>query len=151
MTRPPMIQGTPARRPTAPPQSRGVGEAGQKSGAGRSSTLMGMPLIQMPPGQRKAPAGVTPVETEGADARPSQDGEATAQEQSAASRMTAEAISERASAVAQEAGLDPNGPEMAALVKLSHEVVERVVWEVVPELAETIIRENLDRLASKAP
>jgi hypothetical protein len=35
----------------------------------------------------------------------------------------------------------------AALSKASREVIERVVWEVVPQLAETIIRENLDRLA----
>jgi hypothetical protein len=33
-----------------------------------------------------------------------------------------------------------------ALSKASREVIERIVWEVVPELAETIIRENLDRL-----
>ena len=35
----------------------------------------------------------------------------------------------------------------AALSAASREVIERVVWEVVPQLAETIIRENLDRLA----
>jgi hypothetical protein len=34
----------------------------------------------------------------------------------------------------------------SALSSASREVIERVVWEVVPELAETIIRENLDRL-----
>jgi hypothetical protein len=34
----------------------------------------------------------------------------------------------------------------AALATASREVIERVVWEVVPQLAETIIRENLDRL-----
>ncbi|HEX9049339.1 MAG TPA: response regulator, partial [Anaeromyxobacter sp.] len=33
-----------------------------------------------------------------------------------------------------------------ALSKASRDVIERVVWEVVPQLAETIIRENLDRL-----
>jgi hypothetical protein len=33
-----------------------------------------------------------------------------------------------------------------ALSGASREVIERVVWEVVPQLAETIIRENLDRL-----
>jgi hypothetical protein len=33
-----------------------------------------------------------------------------------------------------------------ALSAASREVIERVVWEVVPQLAETIIRENLDRL-----
>jgi hypothetical protein len=42
-----------------------------------------------------------------------------------------------------------DGGEVAlreALSKASREVIERVVWEVVPQLAETIIRENLDRL-----
>jgi len=33
-----------------------------------------------------------------------------------------------------------------AISQASREVIERVVWEVVPQLAETIIRENLDRL-----
>jgi hypothetical protein len=59
------------------------------------------------------------------------------------------AVPAAAEAAARSAGLDPSGPEMAALVKLSREVIERVVWEVVPELAETIIRENLDRLAKQ--
>ncbi len=36
-----------------------------------------------------------------------------------------------------------------ALSKASLEVIERVVWEVVPQLAEVIIRENLDRLAKE--
>jgi hypothetical protein len=36
-----------------------------------------------------------------------------------------------------------------ALSQASREVIERVVWEVVPQLAETIIRENLDRLAAQ--
>ncbi|MGB1700021.1 MAG: hypothetical protein ACPHRO_08720, partial [Nannocystaceae bacterium] len=35
-------------------------------------------------------------------------------------------------------GLDPAAVQ--ALLSLSHEVVEQVVWEVVPELAEQIIR-----------
>jgi hypothetical protein len=41
---------------------------------------------------------------------------------------------------AAAAGLDPQ--TAAALVALSREVIEEVVWEVVPELAEAIIREN---------
>ena len=36
-----------------------------------------------------------------------------------------------------------------ALTNASREVIERVVWEVVPQLAETIIRENLDRLTKQ--
>jgi CheY-like chemotaxis protein len=38
------------------------------------------------------------------------------------------------------AGLDANA--VKALLALSHEVVEQVVWEVVPELAEQIIRQQ---------
>ena len=38
------------------------------------------------------------------------------------------------------AGLDPAA--VKALLALSHEVVEQVVWEVVPELAEQIIRQQ---------
>jgi hypothetical protein len=60
----------------------------------------------------------------------------------------AAATSAAVRSAAQQTGLDPNGPEIRALLALSRDVVERVVWEVVPELAETIIRENLDRLAA---
>lgn len=44
--------------------------------------------------------------------------------------------------------LSAKGPEYEAIVKLSREVIEQVVWEVVPELAEIIIRQEVDRLAS---
>lgn len=50
-----------------------------------------------------------------------------------------------ASGAARE--LDPAVYE--AIVKLSREVIERVAWEVVPELAETIIREQLDRVLAQ--
>lgn len=52
--------------------------------------------------------------------------------------------------IALETGLDPKGPEIAALIKVTHEVIERVVWEVVPELAEAMIRENWEDLTRKA-
>ncbi len=44
--------------------------------------------------------------------------------------------------------LAARGPEYEAIAKLSREIIEQVVWEVVPELAETIIRQEIDRLAS---
>jgi hypothetical protein len=46
----------------------------------------------------------------------------------------------------------PDGGEALlreALSQASRDVIERVVWEVVPQLAETIIRENLDRLVKQ--
>jgi len=41
------------------------------------------------------------------------------------------------------------GPAYAAVAELSREVIEQVVWEVVPELAEIIVREHVEKLAGK--
>jgi CheY-like chemotaxis protein len=46
------------------------------------------------------------------------------------------------------AAFSARGPEYEAIAKLSREIIEQVVWEVVPELAEMIIRQEIDRLAS---
>jgi CheY-like chemotaxis protein len=43
-------------------------------------------------------------------------------------------------------GLGLNSAQLEAVLSLSREVVEQVVWEVVPTLAETIIKEELKRL-----
>jgi len=43
-------------------------------------------------------------------------------------------------------GLGLNHAQVEAVLSLSREVVEQVVWEVVPTLAETIIKEELRRL-----
>jgi CheY-like chemotaxis protein len=58
-------------------------------------------------------------------------------------------LAKMAARLAEAAGLEPGSPELAALLKLSAEVVERIVWEVVPELAEHIIRENLHDLTAR--
>jgi len=54
-----------------------------------------------------------------------------------------------APAAAAPAGDQGEAALRAALSEASREVIERVVWEVVPQLAETIIRENLDRLVKQ--
>ena len=41
------------------------------------------------------------------------------------------------------AAIAARGPEYEALAKLSREVIEQIVWEIVPELAEAIIREHV--------
>lgn len=54
-------------------------------------------------------------------------------------------------APAQVEGRVDDGGEAAlreALSKASKEVIERIAWEVVPQLAETIIREHVERLAA---
>ncbi len=57
-------------------------------------------------------------------------------------------LAKMAARLAEATGLAPGSPELLALLKLSTEVVERIVWEVVPELAEQIIRENLQELTA---
>jgi CheY-like chemotaxis protein len=72
--------------------------------------------------------------------------EALAPPASASSPALAAIVS---SAVDQKvAALAAHGPEYEAIAKLSREIIEQVVWEVVPELAEAIIRQEIDRLAS---
>jgi CheY-like chemotaxis protein len=46
-------------------------------------------------------------------------------------------------------GLGLSAVQIDAVLALSREVVERVVWEVVPTLAETIIREEIQRLTKE--
>ena len=43
-------------------------------------------------------------------------------------------------------GTPARSAQQELVARLSKEVIERIVWEVVPELAEAIIREELDRL-----
>jgi CheY-like chemotaxis protein len=65
----------------------------------------------------------------------------------AAAALVAEAAESAASHVlGKAAGLGLTPDQAAAITKLTREVVERVVWEVVPDLAETIIREEIRRL-----
>jgi CheY-like chemotaxis protein len=43
------------------------------------------------------------------------------------------------------AAIAAKGPEYEAIAKLSREVIEQIVWEIVPELAEAIIREHVEK------
>jgi hypothetical protein len=64
------------------------------------------------------------------------------------SALVERTLAKMAARLAEATGLQPGSPELLALLKLSAEVVERVVWEVVPDLAEQIIRENLKELST---
>lgn len=50
---------------------------------------------------------------------------------------------------AQLQGLGLNAQQVEGVLALSRDVVERVVWEVVPVLAETLIKEELARLTAE--
>jgi CheY-like chemotaxis protein len=66
------------------------------------------------------------------------------------SALVERTLAKMAARLAEAAGIEPGSPELLALLKLSTEIVERVVWEVVPELAEQIIRENLAELTKRS-
>jgi hypothetical protein len=71
------------------------------------------------------------------------------------------AVASPAAALAATAALDGAGDlagklgqlglsadQIAGVLALSREVVEKVVWEVVPVLAETLIKEEIKRLTT---
>ena len=65
------------------------------------------------------------------------------------SALVERTLAKMAARLAEASGLEAGSPELLALLKLSTEVVERIVWEIVPELAEQIIRENLQELTAR--
>jgi CheY-like chemotaxis protein len=70
----------------------------------------------------------------------------------AASPVAADPIQQAASRAAEEIASRVEGltsDQAQAIMALTEDVVEKVVWEVVPDLAEAIIREKLDELLQK--
>ena len=168
--------GLPAMKPAAPakapvpaaPAGLAAAAAAAKGGA-RSATIMGMPAVELPPGSAPTmpvkPAaipGVTPISPAPAAAKPAAPAPAPAPAAAARAPMiqnaattkpspivvAAKQMAKAAAEAAAQAGLDPNGAEMVALTKLSREVIEKICWELVPELAESIIKEHVAKLPS---
>jgi CheY-like chemotaxis protein len=64
--------------------------------------------------------------------------------------VVASAVATNGAEFAQKLGaLGLTSDQVQGVLSLSREVVERVVWEVVPTLAETIIREEIQRLVKE--
>lgn len=147
MPRPSMIPHTPTPQPKAAPAPAPAAAA--KAPQPRA-TLMGIPAVNpaslgvMPPGavalppSPPKPAAWAPPAAEAP--RPAPVAPAPIPPPPAApSSAVAQAVNEIAA----------RGPEYAALAHLSREVLEKIAWEVVPDLAEVIIREQLDRLVKE--
>jgi CheY-like chemotaxis protein len=65
-----------------------------------------------------------------------------------AAPAVAAAVGQNGPLATKLAGLGLTEAQVAAVLSLSRDVIEKVVWEVVPVLAETMIREELKRLTS---
>jgi hypothetical protein len=141
--------GQPTSSPTAP--------AMPSPAMQRAKTLIYNPpnaSAQPPAAAVRAPAGPTPVSglpTTTATKAPTQtvvsaDAPAPRQPVGAdgAGSPVAAQVNGQMAAKLGELGLSPAQAE--AVLALSRDIVERVVWEVVPVLAETIIKEEISRL-----
>jgi CheY-like chemotaxis protein len=121
-------------------------------------TLFGLPAASMPfPGSsRPAPASVVPAAPAPAAAPPPAAPVVTApvahtpiaHAPTAPEPVRPAATPAFSSAVGslvdqKVAAIAAKGPEYEALAKLSREVIEQIVWEIVPELADAIIREHV--------
>ena len=135
-TTPPRQVSQPSHRPTPPPLPVG-GQSARPMAPAHRTPLTGAPVAatssavvsSIPPAspvpRTQPPISSAPV--------PSQKSAAVAQAVSGSGVERMETL-----------GLTPE--QVEGVLKLSAEVVERVVWEVVPDLAEAMIREELHRL-----
>jgi CheY-like chemotaxis protein len=156
----------------APPGPSSVPKSTQMFGAG-SAPPMGVPTAPKPAAPAPAPAHAPASDSHDADIelevdaddeilRPTPQpmqavkpaaapGPAPAPARAPTPAPSASAAVASASAeVAQRAqGLGLTPAQVDAVTALTREVVERVVWEVVPQLAETMIREEIKRLTAE--
>lgn len=138
----------------------GIAPAAAPVPAATKTTMMAVPTVA-PDGNMKAPAAMrapapvaaAPVAAaapapsfhpSGANRVPMVSGSPTKR-----SALVERTLAKMAARLAEASGLEAGSPELLALLKLSTEVVERIVWEIVPELAEQIIRENLQDLTAR--
>jgi CheY-like chemotaxis protein len=114
------------------------------------------PPINAPPPQpvapisRTAPSGVPIVTSPARPAPPPPPAASRAPEPPArAAEHSPVAMAVNGQLAGKLGDLGLSAQQVEAVLSLSREVVERVVWEVVPQLAETIIKEELARLTKE--
>jgi len=150
---PPAAAGAPYRAP-APPQAapmaaQGVGRGTQPSlggpaSAARSGTLVFGDPGNSPPPPAAMPAPMPPRPAPVHAAPPAAPAPSPIATTHGVGGGVAAAVNGHLAGKLGDLGLSP--AQADAVLALSREVVERVVWEVVPQLAETMIKEEIQRL-----
>lgn len=147
----------PRRTPTGPTATVKPAAKPTPTPAPKPAPKLAKPVVSAPPAARPAAAARQTVADPGPAPRPAVAATPAAATPVAASSSDAAipvaipipftaadsptaGMSARLAKAAGAAGVDPKVAE--ALAALSHEVLERIAWEVVPELAESIIREQ---------
>ena len=136
----------PASAPAAPP---GGARGTQPSLAGPASAARGGTLVFGEPGNSPPPPAAAPAPLPPRPA-PVQAAAAPAPSPMATTHGIGGVSASVNGHLAGKLGeLGLSKAQADAVLALSREVVERVVWEVVPQLAETIIKEELQRLMAE--
>lgn len=146
------VPGTPgivsAAQPARATPSRSTVAFGAPPGT-RPPVAPAPPLSPSAPRPAPAPAGTTPAARQPALELAEDEPLAAAHARAmpAAASAAARAANGELAGKLEGMGLTPE--QVQGVLAISREVIERVVWEVVPDLAETIIREEIRRLTSQ--
>jgi CheY-like chemotaxis protein len=116
-----------------PPQPANAAQAAQVASAGSQG---GPPAVAAGGGGRPAHAAAAAAVAHKPAAAP------------AAAPVSAAVVSASADLERKISSLGLTAEQAAAVLALSREVVERVVWEIVPDLAEALIKEEIRRLTT---
>jgi len=134
----PRAAGKPAAAPAAQAAAAGPAMRGPRTGGTiafeRAPVMQPAPVASPGPRAQAAVAAPTPVMASHAVSR------AAVQAPAAAATASGGELAK------QLDGLGLNAEQVKGVLALSRDVIERVVWEVVPDLAETLIREEIRRL-----
>ena len=136
---PPVQRPTPAKPPEAPPAAA--------PHAAPPAAPRPAPVLELAPDEDLAPSRAAQ-----AAPKPAQAPAAPAPQPQAARAPVAKVAAATSAAspmAAKLGGLGLDATQLEAILALSREVVEQVVWEVVPEIAEAIIREEIRRLTAE--
>ena len=137
--KPPVQRPTPAKPPEAPPAAA--------PHAAPPAAPRPAPVLELAPDEDLAPSRAAQ-----AAPKPAQAPAAPAPQPQAARAPVAKVAAATSAAspmAAKLGGLGLDATQIEAILALSREVVEQVVWEVVPEIAEAIIREEIRRLTAE--
>jgi CheY-like chemotaxis protein len=143
----PRAAGKPTAAAAAPPPQAAAPAAGPAVRGSRTGTIaferapvqqpMAAPVAGPAPRAQAAVAAPTPIVGPPAS---------VARAAAAAQAPVAAATASGGDLAKQLDGLGLNPEQIKGVLALSRDVIERVVWEVVPDLAETLIREEIRRL-----
>ena len=142
------IGGTGGFRPNPAPAAAAAPSTGASFGLGRGTqpSLGGAPAPGPMPARSPVAAAPAPAPAHAATPAPAPVAEAKAE--APAPSPVAAAVNGQLAGKLGALGLTQQQAD--AVLALSREVVERVVWEVVPQLAEAIIKEEIARLTKEA-